>query len=136
MMRAADFLRTGALFACLAVAACERDGDGVSYSADVQPLLDQKCVRCHSEAAEGEAASGLALEDYEDLMGGTRYGPVVVPGSPESSALYLVVAHKTAPEIHMPPHHEDALAEGRGTGLTDEQVGRIYDWIAAGAPNN
>lgn len=133
-MRAADFLRTGALFACVALAACERDA--VSYSADVKPLLDQKCIRCHSAEAEGEAVSGLSLENYEDLMGGTRYGPVVVAGSPESSALYLVVAHKTAPEIHMPPHHEDALAEGRGTGLTDEQVAEIYDWIAAGAPNN
>jgi hypothetical protein len=116
------------------MAACERDA--VSYSADVRPLLDQKCIRCHSAEAEGEAVSGLSLESYADLMGGTRYGPVVVAGSPESSALYLVVAHKTAPEIHMPPHGDDALAEGRGTGLTDEQVEEIYSWIAAGAPNN
>jgi hypothetical protein len=133
-MRAADFLKAGALFACVATAACERDV--VSYKADVQPLLDQKCVRCHADAAEGEAVSGLSLENYQDLLGGTKFGPVVVPGSPESSALYLVVAHKTAPEIHMPPHHEDALAEGRGTGLTDEQVEDIHDWIVAGAPNN
>lgn len=134
-MRVADLLKAGAVFACAALAACERGG-AVSYSADVQPILDQKCIKCHAGDAEGEMASGLSLETYQDLMGGTKYGPVIVPGSPESSALYLVIAHKTAPEIHMPPHHEDALAEGRGSGLTDEQIEEIRAWIAAGAPDN
>lgn len=133
-MHRAAFIRTGIFaLAFAALAGCERE---ISYAADIQPILDAKCVDCHSESAEGVAASGLSLEDYDDLMGGTKFGPVVVPGSPESSALYLVVAHRTAPEIHMPPHHEKALAEGRGSGLIDEQVETIRAWIAAGAPDN
>lgn len=108
----------------------------VSYSADVQPILDANCVECHDVAAEGVATSGLNLSDYEGVMKGTRLGPMVVPNSSESSSLYLVIAQKTSPEIHMPPHHESALAEGRGAPLTDEQVATIKAWIDQGAQNN
>jgi hypothetical protein len=50
--------------------------------------------------------------------------------------MYLVVAHKTASEIHMPPHTDDALAEGRGVSLTEDQIETIRLWIAQGAKNN
>ena len=76
----------------------------------------------HDQAAEGEAVSGLSLKSYADLMQGTRYGKVVVPGSPESSALYLTVAQETSPEIQMPPHHEDKLAMGSGAALTEKKA--------------
>jgi hypothetical protein len=69
-------------------------------------------------------------------MQGTRYGKVVVPGSPESSALYLTVAQETSPEIQMPPHHEDKLAMGSGAALTEKKVETIRLWIEQGAPNN
>jgi hypothetical protein len=69
-------------------------------------------------------------------MRGTKFGAVVVPGSSESSNLYLVVAHKTDSEIHMPPHADDALAEGRGVSLTGEQIETIKRWIDQGARNN
>ena len=112
---------------------CERQ---VSFTNDVQPILDAQCVRCHDQAAEGEAVSGLSLTSYADLMQGTRYGKVVVPGSPESSALYLTVAQETSPEIQMPPHHEDKLAMGSGAALTEKKVETIRLWIEQGAPNN
>ncbi|MEE4162958.1 MAG: c-type cytochrome domain-containing protein [Woeseiaceae bacterium] len=112
---------------------CERQ---VSFTDDVQPILDAQCVRCHDQAAEGEAVSGLSLKSYADLMQGTRYGKVVVPGSPESSALYLTVAQETSPEIQMPPHHEDKLAMGSGAALTEKKVETIRLWIEQGAPNN
>jgi len=112
---------------------CERQ---VSFTNDVQPILDAQCVRCHDQAAEGEAVSGLSLKSYADLMQGTRYGKVVVPGSPESSALYLTVAQETSPEIQMPPHHDDKLAMGSGAALTEKKVETIRLWIEQGAPNN
>lgn len=118
---------------CLTMIGCERD---VSYSDDIRPILEASCNQCHDAAAEGEAVSGLSLKTYDDLMKGTRFGKVVVPGSAMSSALYLTVAGKTAPEIRMPPHHDESLAQGKGVQLSAHQIELIERWINAGAPNN
>ena len=118
---------------CTGMMGCERN---VSYAEDVQPILLSACLTCHDQNSEGFLNSGFSLDDYDAVMKGTKFGPVVVAGSPESSSLYLVVAHKTAPEIHMPPHTDDALAEGRGVSLTEEQTEMIRLWIAQGAQNN
>jgi hypothetical protein len=112
---------------------CEQQ---VSFSEDIQPILAEACISCHDNEAEGEAVSGLSLKTYDDLMQGTQYGKVVVPGSAMSSALYLTVAGKTAPEIHMPPHHEDKWAEGQGVPLMEKQIESIRLWIEQGAPDN
>ncbi len=132
-MRSARFLTPGLLALCLPLFGCDR---AVSFASDVQPILNSSCVECHGGAAEGAAASGVVLTDYDSVMQGTNYGSIVVAGSSASSVLYQVVAHTVAPEIHMPPHHEDALAEGRGFTLTDEEVQTIADWIDQGAANN
>lgn len=122
------------LFAgCVVMSGCERQ---VSFAEDVQPILLASCIECHDQAAEGQAISGLSLRDYDSLMSGTQFGKVVVPGSSMSSALYLTVAHVTAPEIHMPPHHEDKWAKGQGNPLTDDQVETIKVWIDQGALDN
>ena len=60
----------------------------------------------------------------------------VVPGSRLSSTLYLVVAGKTAPEIRMPPHHDESWAEGRGAALSARQIEMIGAWIDQGAKDN
>lgn len=112
---------------------CERT---VSYAADIQPIFREHCIECHRTAGEGVAASGFSVQDYASVMKGTSFGPVVVPGSSASSTLYLVVAGQTAPEIHMPPHHTESLAEGRGTHLPQEHVDNIAAWIDQGAQNN
>jgi len=108
----------------------------VSYAKDIRPILEKSCIQCHNATGEGQLASALSLMAYEDLMKGTQFGPVVVPGSSMSSALYLVVAGKTDPEIRMPPHHDESLAKGRGVPLTDEQIATIARWIDEGAKNN
>ncbi len=108
----------------------------VSFAADVQPILEIACLECHTTAGEGTAASGFAVNDYDAVMKGTEFGPVVVAGSSISSTLYRVVAGKTDPEIRMPPHHEEAWAEGRGVPLADEEIETIATWIDQGAKNN
>ena len=74
------------------LAGCEKN---VSYAADIQPILNDSCLACHTLAGEGVAASGFAVDDYDATMKGTKFGTVVVPGSSMSSSLYLVVASKT-----------------------------------------
>lgn len=128
--------RTALVVACLGLAflsGCERQ---VSFSEDVQPVLAAHCAGCHSGYAEGEASTGLNVTDYASLMHGTRLGQVVEPGSATSSTLYLVISGETSPEIQMPPHHEEALADGRGAPLDRDQVRLIKDWIDQGAKNN
>lgn len=132
-MTSANLLKVGVCALCVGLFGCERQ---VSFADDVQPILAVSCIACHDKSAEGYATSGFSLGDYQGVMKGTNFGPVVVAGSSFSSSLYLVIAHKTEPEIHMPPHHEDAWAEGRGTPLTEEQIETIKLWIDQGAKNN
>lgn len=122
------------------------DRNTVSFSADILPVLKASCLECHNGAVEknvgegdlGEGAyiSGLSLSDYDGVMQGTSLGPIVIAGSSMSSALYLVVAGKTAPEIRMPPHHSESWAEGRGTPLSVHQIEMIAAWIDQGAMDN
>ena len=108
----------------------------ISFADDVQPIFDKNCVRCHGEAGEGVEVSDFQMVDYNSVMKGTALGQVVVPGSRMSSALYLVVAGKTAPEIRMPPHNDESFAEGRGTMLSARMIETIGLWIDQGAKNN
>jgi len=126
-------LRVGLCALCIGLFGCDRD---VSFAGDVEPILVASCVSCHDKSAEGYATSGFSLEDYDSVMKGTNFGAVVVPGSRISSSLYLIIAHKTDPSIHMPPHHEESMAEGRGPALTEEQIETIGAWIDQGAANN
>ena len=126
-------LSVAAALLVLALTGCERQ---VGFSADVKPILDKHCAQCHTARGEGQMASGFAVDDYDSVMKGTKFGQVVVPGSALSSALYLVVTEKVAPEIHMPPHHNEAFAQGRGAPLSKDDIEIIEAWIDQGAKAN
>lgn len=132
-MLSTSVLKVGACALCIGLIGCEQN---VSFKDDVQPILRASCIECHDKSSEGYAASGFSLEDYDSVMKGTKFGAVVVPNSSASSTLYLVIAHLTDPAIHMPPHHQEALAEGRGIPLTKKEVDTIGAWIDQGAKNN
>lgn len=118
---------------CAGLSGCERQ---VSFAHDVEPILQTYCIQCHDKNAEGYEASGFSLRDYAGVMKGTKYGAVVIPGSADSSSMYLVIAGKTAPEIQMPPHNPESLAKGRGKPLSEDQIETIRTWIDQGAKNN
>jgi hypothetical protein len=103
------------LFAlCLAVPT------NVSAQSDPLALLETHCVKCHG----GEKTkSGLDVTTREALLRGGESGPVVTPGNPGASLLYLMVTHREEPGM---PHKEDPLP-------ADVQQ-RFADWIAAGVP--
>jgi hypothetical protein len=119
---------------CSQLASCGRSE--ISFAADIQPILKERCLECHNGAGEGTTVSDFSVVDYASIMKGTRFGPVVVPGSSISSSLYRVVAGKTAPEIRMPPHHSEALAEGRGESLSADELEKLAAWIDQGAKDN
>lgn len=99
----------------------------VSYSEGVQPILEEHCAECHLNGGLGHEASGFLVEDYDTLMRGTKFGPVIVPGDSTSSSLYRLVAGEVDPSIRM-PHQKEPISE--------MEIAKIERWIAQGAQNN
>ena len=94
-----------------------------SYAKNIQPIFNQNCVSCHGPS---KAENGLRLDSYADVMKGTQYGPVVVPGSPTTSALMSVINGTASASIQM-PHGKQPLPS--------QDIQNIMLWIQAGAPN-
>lgn len=108
----------------------------VSFKKDINPILVANCLSCHDGSGEGSSTSGFSVQTYANIMKGTKFGPVILPGSSESSTLFRLVAHKVDEAIQMPPHHEGAQAEGRSEPLTEKQIEFIQRWIDEGAKDN
>jgi len=99
----------------------------VSYSKEVQPILQERCAECHLNGGQGHEASGFLIESYDSLMQGTQFGPVVVPGDSISSSLYRLVAGEVHRSIRM-PHRKEPVG--------DRELAKIERWIEQGAQNN
>jgi len=99
----------------------------VSFVSDVKPILDDHCLECHVKGKEGYEKSGLSMESYANLMTGTKFGPVIEPGSSISSTLMRLVDHKADSSINMP--HDK-------TKMEDGHIELIKLWIDQGAKNN
>src|SRR5689334_18303384 len=56
-----------------------------SFSNDIRPLFQAKCVRCHGGKA---TRGGLDLTTPAGAVKGGESGPVIVPGRPDDSLLY------------------------------------------------
>lgn len=93
--------------------------DPVSFRDDILPMFVRDCRGCHGYVG------GLNLDDYAHLMAGGNSGPVVVPGEPQASLLYLKVSRQVSP--YMPPG---------GVRMSDEDIALIRDWIEGGAADN
>src|SRR5258706_6747203 len=72
---------------------------GVTYAADIKPLFDASCTRCHG--AERPKAD-LRLDSREAVLKGGKDGKVVVPGDGKKSLL-LIAAAQIDDETAMPP---------------------------------
>ena len=108
----------------------------VSFQKDVNPILQKNCLSCHDGKGEGVESSGFSVASYDDLMKGTKFGQVVVPGDSLSSSLYRLIDHQADPKIQMPPHHDQALASGKMESLSGADITTIKAWIDQGAKNN
>lgn len=89
------------------------------FNTEILPIMRRYCTSCHGTVA------GLRLDSYAATMAGGRDGPVVVPGDPGASALYLRLRGEGGQP--MPPG---------GVQLESDEIAVIRDWIAAGAPEN
>lgn len=119
---------TAAMAAAALLGGCGKTEQTVSFSADVQPVLERRCSACHEPGQPGYEASGLRMNSYAEVMEGTRYGPVVLPGDPLSSTLIMLVEGRADPSLKMP--HGDARPP------TSDEIAILRAWVEQGAPNN
>ena len=116
------------LCAALTLGGCQPSESQVSYSRDVEPILERHCKGCHMPGQAGYVVSGFELRDYETLMRGTQYGPVVLPGDPLTSVLVMLIEGRADPSLRMP--HGDAKP------LEAADIATIRRWVEQGAKNN
>ena len=110
------------------VCACGRSEPPVSFSQDVKTVLDRRCAACHEPGQPGYEASQLSFASYQDLMKGTRFGPVVVAGDSLGSTLVVLVEGRADPSIAMP--------HGDSKPMLQSEIDTLKAWIDQGAPNN
>lgn len=111
----------------LLLTGCDRE-DAVSFSQDVKPILDQNCIECHQAGGSGMEASGFSMETFDDLMKGTNFGPMIVPGDPEGSNMLVLMEGRADPSISMPHGYREPVST--------QDVQTIRLWIDQGARNN
>ncbi|MBS1201077.1 MAG: hypothetical protein H6R27_1755 [Proteobacteria bacterium] len=127
MNRLPILLAATAALGALSLGACSREEPSVSFSKDVQPVLNARCGACHVPGQPGYEASGLSTASYDALMEGTKFGAVVIPGDALSSTLTMLVEGRADPSIRM-PHGDQPLA------AAEQKI--LHDWVAQGAKNN
>lgn len=91
----------------------------VSFSADILPIFESRCVSCHGG---NKTEKGLDLKSFASLMNGSEEGPVVTAGDAANSSLASLILNGKMPK--------------RGPKLPPEQVQLIIDWINQGALDN
>ena len=93
----------------------------VKFVTEVAPVLQEKCVICHYDHAP---LTGLSFQRRTDLIAEGLNRPILVPGSPDKSTLFLVTV--------MPDYFVEAMPPA-GHKLTDGEATALYRWIKQGA---
>ncbi|MCA9201790.1 MAG: PSD1 domain-containing protein [Planctomycetales bacterium] len=89
------------------------------FTQHVEPILRQKCFKCHG--GEGKIEGGLKLTNHAGLMAGGESGEAVSLDSPDESLLIDAINYQS---FEMPP-----------TGkLAPEQIATLTKWVKLGAP--
>ena len=114
-------LRLSLAWLCVSVVfGAPSDADGgpkVDFKARIAPILEQRCLRCHSP---GNNKGEISLATSEDL----RKNEYVVAGDPDSSYLLELIQGADGQRPSMPKE---------GDALSAEQVTLIARWITEGA---
>lgn len=87
------------------------------WSSHVEPLLDQKCLKCHAGVRQ---QGGLDLRSLETILRGGAQGPAILPGKPDASRIVQYVSPQSGP--HMPPDPKKRLSAA--------EVAVLKAWIA------
>jgi hypothetical protein len=91
----------------------------IDFARQVKPILDARCLECHSDE---KRKGGLSLATYGDALDGGRSGASIRPGSSASSLLVHRIVGGIEPQM---PKDE--------APLTAAEVAIIRAWIDEGA---
>ena len=115
------FRRFAVLFAIGAIAVSLDDAaaDDAYFRTEIEPLLEQHCLDCHSGSAD-DVGGGLWLDHARGLQRGGDSGPAIVAHEPDASPLIQALRYETS---EMPP-------SGR---LPDGDIAKFERWVREGA---
>ena len=102
----------------LSVAPLASSAAEISFSKDVRPILEQKCLQCHGSDTP---MSNLDLRTREGMLKGGVRGAAVIPGDASESRVYLQISGREGPVMPM------------GGALSDDEILTLKDWINQGA---
>ncbi|HIA47640.1 MAG TPA: hypothetical protein EYN96_06650, partial [Candidatus Hydrogenedentes bacterium] len=115
------FLSTAVIAVVLLGISTHCEGEAVRFSADVWPILAERCIRCHgSEKQEGD----LRLDTPEGINVGGEFGIVVAAGDPDGSTLVELISL---------PEDDPDVMPAKGDALSSEEIDLLTRWITEGA---
>lgn len=103
------------------------DGPAVDFDKQIRPLLSNLCVHCHGpdqKKREGD----IRLDVKNDVFGIREPFPLITPGNPEESQLWLRLTSTDESEKMPPPSSNQQP--------TEADLALIKRWIEQGAPWN
>jgi hypothetical protein len=100
---------------------------GVTYAADIKPIFDGSCVKCHSG---DKPKARLHMDTLDGVLKGSKEGKILNPGDSAGSFIVKAVAHAVPDQDSwMPPLKNKAGIKP----LTPDEIGLIRAWIDQGA---
>ncbi|MCM8532137.1 MAG: PSD1 and planctomycete cytochrome C domain-containing protein [Lentisphaeraceae bacterium] len=94
----------------------------LNFERDVLPALEKSCFKCHSGDAKKPKA-GLRLDLAKDME---EFEELIVPGNPEKSSLYTLLA--------LPKGHDDIMPpEGKAPEVDEKAKVKVKLWLEQGA---
>ncbi len=93
----------------------------VDFVTQIKPLLQSRCVNCHHS---GAMFGDLSFENRALAMQPRKKGPIIVPGQPGTSQLYIALTLPDPDKKAMPP---------TGHRIPNPEVELVKRWIEEGA---
>lgn len=95
------------------VEAIKRPEDRLAFAEVVIPIMDEKCLYCHSEAA-GKDRGDLLMDSYANLLkgGASQWEDefrTLVPGNAKESYMIEVMKLPMDDDMHMPPSKKEQM---------------------------
>lgn len=92
------------------------------FSSVIQPIIDQKCVKCHnSKKSNGK----LRMHNTKEFMKGGKSGSIINNDTPEISEMYI--------RIHLPKEEKKHMPPKSVKQLTRQEISLISIWIENGS---
>jgi hypothetical protein len=107
---------------CIFLIAASAAGADEFFTSKIEPLLKQRCFKCHSHTKKMKG--GLTLDSKSGWEKGGDTGPAIVVGKPEESLLIKKVRW-TDDDHQMPPKEKLPVAE----------IALLVEWVKRGAPD-